>query len=98
MIELTKHEYLILGMILFGCLGIAWGVTAVSKEYLAGGTSGNPQVSDPASPMYVAYSQLDNGTTVQVHTRDVITVRLPENPTTGYRWNVTADPGLLYPR
>jgi inhibitor of cysteine peptidase len=92
---LTKHEYLILGMILFGCLGIAWGVTAVSKEYLAGRASGNPQVPESASPMYVAYSPLDNGTTARVHTRDIITVRLPENPTTGYRWNVTTDPGLL---
>ena len=91
---MTKHEYLILGIILFGCLGIAWGVTAVSKEYLAGEVSGNPQVPESASPIYVAYSQLDNGTTARVHTRDIITVRLPENPATGYRWNVTADPGL----
>jgi len=81
-------------MILFWCLGIAWGITTVSKEYLAGGTSGNMQVSESASPMYVAYSQLDNGTTARVHTRDVITLRLPENPTTGYRWNVTTDHGL----
>jgi inhibitor of cysteine peptidase len=81
-------------MILFGCLGIAWGVTAVSKEYLAGRASGNPQVPESASPMYVAYTQLDNGTTVRVHTRDIITLRLPENPATGYRWNVTTDPGL----
>jgi inhibitor of cysteine peptidase len=95
MIHLTKYEYLILGLILFACLGIAWGVTALSKEYLGGGTSGPLQVSGPAPPAYHAYSQLDNGTTVHIHSRDVITLRLPENPTTGYRWNITTDPGLL---
>jgi len=95
MIHLTKHEYLILGLILFACLGIAWGVTALSKEYLGGGTPGPLQVSGPANPAYHAYSQLDNGTTVHIHSRDVITVRLPENPATGYRWIITTGPGLL---
>lgn len=91
---MVKHEYLVLGLILFGCLGIAWSVTAVSKEYLAG-SSGNLQVSEPVSPRYLAYSQLDNGTTARIHSRDIITLRLPENPTTGYRWNITTDPDLL---
>jgi inhibitor of cysteine peptidase len=95
MIHVTKHEYLILGLILFGCLGIAWGVTALSKEYLAGGPSVSLQVPDPVPPAYHAYSLLDNGTTVHIHSRDIITVRLPENPTTGYRWNITTGPGLL---
>lgn len=92
---MVKHEYLVIGLILFGCLGIAWGVTAVSKEYLLPGTSANLQVPDPAPPRYLAYSQLDNGTTATIHSRDIITLRLPENPATGYRWNITTDPGLL---
>jgi len=95
MIDLVKHEYLVLGLILFGCLGIAWSVTAISKEYLAPGTSANLQVSEPVPPRYLAYSQLDNGTTASIHSRDIITLRLPENPATGYRWNITTGPGLL---
>jgi inhibitor of cysteine peptidase len=92
---LTKHEYLVLGLIVFGCLGIAWGVTAVSKEYLAGGSPGMMQTPVPSSPKYLAFSQLDNGTTARIHPRDIITIRLPENPATGYRWNITTGPGLL---
>jgi inhibitor of cysteine peptidase len=91
---LIKHEYLVLGLIVFGCLGIAWGATAVSKEYLAGGSPGMMQTPVPSSPKYLAFSQLDNGTTVRIESRDIITVRLPENPTTGYRWNITTGPGL----
>ncbi len=95
MIHLTKHEYLVLGLILCCCLGIAWGVTAVSKEYLTGGTPGPAQTPVPSIPKYLAFSQLDNDTTAGVHSRDIITVRLPENPTTGYRWNITTSPGLV---
>jgi hypothetical protein len=94
-IHVTKHEYLILGLILSGCLGIAWGVTALSKEYPEGGPSVSLPVPDPAPPSYHTYSLLDNDTTVHIHSRDIITVRLPENPTTGYRWNITTGPGLL---
>jgi inhibitor of cysteine peptidase len=91
---LTKHEYLLLGLILCCCLGIAWGVAAASKEYLAGGPS-HPPAPEPATPKYLAFTQLDNGTTASIHPRDIITVRLPENPTTGYRWNITTSLGLV---
>jgi inhibitor of cysteine peptidase len=34
----------------------------------------------------------DRGRTVEVEAQSIVTVRLDENPTTGYRWNVeTAD-------
>jgi predicted secreted protein len=90
----TKYEYLVIGLILLGGLGIAWGVTAASKEYLTGKPPVNPPGTEPTSPSYLAYTQLDNGTTARIHSRDIITVRLPENPTTGYRWNITTGPGL----
>jgi inhibitor of cysteine peptidase len=89
-----NKEYLVLGLIFCCCMSIAWGVTAASKDYLAGGTPDLRQTPVPSSPAYRAFSQLDNGTTVTVHSRDVITVRLPENPSTGYRWNITTGPGL----
>jgi inhibitor of cysteine peptidase len=92
---LIKHEYLVPGLILFLCLGTAWGISAVSKEYLAGGTPGLIQTPVPSSPKYLVFTELDNGTTARIHTRDIITVRLSENPTTGYRWNITTGPGLM---
>lgn len=36
----------------------------------------------------------DQGRTVEVKAQSVVTVRLDENPSTGYRWNIEADEGL----
>ncbi|HKO60728.1 MAG TPA: protease inhibitor I42 family protein [Pyrinomonadaceae bacterium] len=42
----------------------------------------------------VALSQANNGETVKVRPGDQITVRLPENATTGYRWHIERAEGL----
>jgi predicted secreted protein len=40
----------------------------------------------------------DGGRTVRVRKGELITVRLPENPTTGYRWTVSKAPeGVVSP-
>jgi inhibitor of cysteine peptidase len=39
-------------------------------------------------------SEQDRGRTVEVAEGDIITVRLRENPTTGYRWSVETTDGL----
>lgn len=36
----------------------------------------------------------DRGRTVEVEAQSIVTVRLDENPTTGYRWNVETAEGL----
>jgi inhibitor of cysteine peptidase len=41
--------------------------------------------------MTIELGPSDAGTSRSVHVGDVITVRLPENPTTGYRWQSDAD-------
>ncbi len=44
----------------------------------------------------VVLTEGHNGGTVQAGVGDTITVTLPENPTTGFRWTVSAtDAGLL---
>jgi inhibitor of cysteine peptidase len=47
----------------------------------------------------VTLTQADNGKTVEVAPGDVVVVRLPENPTTGYRWaqHASTEP-VLAPR
>jgi predicted secreted protein len=35
----------------------------------------------------------DRGTVIEVRPGDTVRIRLPENPTTGYRWQVAADSG-----
>ena len=46
----------------------------------------------PAENLSVTDAQ--NGATVTVSQGSFITVSLPENPTTGFRWNMTVTPGL----
>jgi len=38
----------------------------------------------------VTLTDADNGKTIDVHVDDTIVLRLPENPTTGYRWTFDA--------
>jgi inhibitor of cysteine peptidase len=41
------------------------------------------------------YSQADAGSTVHITRDEPLRISLPENPTTGYRWEVSWDPALL---
>jgi inhibitor of cysteine peptidase len=38
----------------------------------------------------VQLTEEDSGTEVDLHVGDAISIRLPENPATGYRWNMDA--------
>jgi inhibitor of cysteine peptidase len=40
------------------------------------------------------YTSSDNGKAIEVKSGDTFTVKLDENPTTGYSWNMTAGNGL----
>jgi inhibitor of cysteine peptidase len=40
-------------------------------------------------------TEAENGETIHVRSGDVIELRLPENATTGYRWEVTSEAGLV---
>jgi inhibitor of cysteine peptidase len=44
----------------------------------------------------IEIGESQNGQAIPVKNSDVLLIRLPENPTTGFRWNVKeADPNLL---
>lgn len=47
-----------------------------------------------ATAAVVPLSENDNGRTVSARVGDTFLLRLPENPSTGYRWTVTVTPGL----
>ena len=56
---------------------------------------GNPTPSGTAVPVnHLVVTEEQNGATVNVNTGALITVRLQENPTTGFSWNLTTSPGL----
>ena len=39
------------------------------------------------TPAAITLTEADEGKTVDVHVGDTVVLRLPENPTTGYRWS-----------
>jgi inhibitor of cysteine peptidase len=67
-----------------------------------GPTTGNPGVQTPqptpsgtAVPVgHLVVTEEQNTALVQVNLSTIITVRLQENPTTGFAWNLTTTPGL----
>jgi len=71
------------------CLALAAGCL---EEPGAGGEQSVP----PATPNATGpvFGPGDNGGNVTVASGTAITLRLPENPTTGYRWNMTPPDGL----
>jgi inhibitor of cysteine peptidase len=42
----------------------------------------------------ILVTQAQNGSNLGISAGDVVVVRLAENPTTGYRWQMDASPGL----
>jgi inhibitor of cysteine peptidase len=54
-----------------------------------------PTPSGTAAPVnHLVVTEEQNGATVTIKTGAIITVKLQENPTTGYSWNLTTTPGL----
>jgi inhibitor of cysteine peptidase len=55
--------------------------------------------SPPAvPPRYPLYTSADSGKTVQEPLSETFNIRLQENPTTGYAWNMTVSDGLAISR
>ena len=48
----------------------------------------------PVSIPIPTYTDTDNGNTISLTRNSVIKVRLNENPTTGFSWNISASPGI----
>jgi inhibitor of cysteine peptidase len=82
-------------VILIGA-GIAC-IIAVACTGCIGNTPGSLFPLPTGTPVQVGHlvvNEEQNGATVQVNPGTVITVKLAENPTTGYRWNLTTSSGL----
>ncbi len=73
---------------------------AVAFAGCLGSNPGNPKgqgASPTETPVQVGHlvvNEQQNTATVYVNQTDIITLRLTENPTTGYSWNLTTTPGL----
>jgi len=83
------------------CLYIACLAVLVTFAGCTGTGPGNPggQILPPVTRTPVREARLvvnerQNTATVCVNQGDIITVKLPENPTTGFLWNLSVTPGL----
>ena len=58
--------------------------------------TGSPTpVGTPVQVSHIVMTEAQNNATVHVKQGNYIILQLPENPTTGYQWNLTTTPGLL---
>ena len=69
-------------------------IAAFSAGCLGNSPAHAAGASSPAPIKNIVVTEEQNGTTVSVDQETLITVKLAENPTTGFRWNLTASPGL----
>jgi inhibitor of cysteine peptidase len=73
-------------LVVAGCLG--------TGSQSPSGLTNEPQETAVVGE-HVTIGESQNGTTVSVNRTADITLRLNENPTTGYQWNLTTTPGLV---
>jgi inhibitor of cysteine peptidase len=82
----------------------ATGVTFFSLSLIVEDTScgGNvctvPITMPAVPPRFHVYTEADSGKTVQEPLSETFNIRLQENPTTGYAWNMTVSDGLAISR
>lgn len=74
-----------------GCLGSTPGNIITIQTPLP-----EPPPGTPVSPEgHLVVSDEDNNATVKLGLNNTITLKLDENPTTGFQWNLSTSPGLI---
>jgi inhibitor of cysteine peptidase len=84
---------------------ISFGIICIIAVAFAGcvgqGPDSNGTLTRPSTPVgtpipvgNLVVTEEQNNATVQVNTSAIITLKLKENPTTGFTWNLTTTPGL----
>ncbi|HIH03995.1 MAG TPA: hypothetical protein HA263_09170 [Methanoregulaceae archaeon] len=92
-------RYLVLAAILLAALLLAAGCTTtpptnttVTPTKTTVGTTGTTIA--PNNTTMAVYTANDSGKTVPLGLQKSLSIRLPENPTTGYSWNASVTDGL----
>lgn len=79
----------------FACAFLALVVVAcASSNQIPAQAPTSTGVTDSLEEQNMILSEQDSGRTVEIGVGEVVTVRLKENPGTGYRWSVDATDGL----
>ena len=88
-------RYLVIAVVLLTALLLAAGCTTTPPSNTTAtptGTTAAPNVTPAQSAVYTIH---DSGKTVPLGLQQSLSIRLPENPTTGYSWNATVSDGLV---
>jgi inhibitor of cysteine peptidase len=70
----------------------------VSESSCGGNVCTLPPAGPAVPPRYPVYTERDNGRAVQEPLGETFGLRLPENPATGYSWNLSIPAGLTLSR
>ncbi|MDD1662203.1 MAG: protease inhibitor I42 family protein [Methanomicrobiales archaeon] len=70
----------------------------VGEDACGGNVCTLPITTPAAPPRFHVYADADNGKTVQELLGETFNIRLQENPTTGYSWNMSVSEGLRISR
>jgi inhibitor of cysteine peptidase len=86
----------IVAIAIAGCTGTAPATPATPAATTAPvGNTAVPVVMDtPVQVGHIVVTEAQNGATTALNVSNTITLKLPENGTTGYLWNLTVTPGL----
>ncbi len=84
-------RYLVLAALLLAALLFAAGCTTTPSS---NATATPTKTVAPNSTTMAVYTANDSGKTVPLVLQQSLSIRLAENPTTGYAWNATVTDGL----
>lgn len=92
-------RYLVLAAVLLAALLLAAGCTTTPPSNATATPTGAialpTNTTPPANTTTAVYTIHDSGKTVPLGLQQTLSIRLPENPTTGYSWNASVTDGLL---
>lgn len=88
------YSVLIAGLLALCMLGA--GCTSQPAEPGTPTATPTPVATTPPAAEEYAFNETNNNETVTLPAGSNVTIRLDENPTTGYSWNVTSSTGLQY--
>jgi len=87
----------IVAIAITGCTGTspAMPITPAATTVAPSGNTAVPVVTDtPVQVGNIVVSEAQNGAATSLNVSNTITLKLPENGTTGYLWNLTTTSGL----
>jgi inhibitor of cysteine peptidase len=87
-------RYLVLAALLLAALLLAAGCTTTPPANATATPARTTASPNGTAVPPGAYTMHDSGETVPLGLQQTLSIRLPENPTTGYAWNASVTDGL----